>query len=242
MSDIGVWFRSLPIFTRSWLSLTFAFTLLGRFGILRAYQLTLSYDHIVKYFQIWRPFTALFFYPLSPVTGFHFIINCYFLYMYSIRLETGQFFGRPADYLFLLVFNWLVCVVIGLLVQISVLMDPMVLSILYIWCQLNRDVVISFWFGSRFKAMYLPWVLLAFNSIVMGGGVMELCGIIVGHIYFFLMFKYPQEFGGPQLLSTPQIFYDWFPSVRSSNEGFGRPPDGSPRGYNWGQGHVLGAQ
>jgi len=32
-----------------------------------------------------------------------------------------------------------------------------------------------------------------------------LIGIIVGHTYFFLMFKYPQEMGGPQLIQTPQI-------------------------------------
>lgn len=33
----------------------------------------------------------------------------------------------------------------------------------------------------------------------------ELVGIIVGHTYFFLMYKYPQEMGGPQLIQTPQI-------------------------------------
>ena len=32
-----------------------------------------------------------------------------------------------------------------------------------------------------------------------------LLGILVGHLYFFLMFKYPQDFGGPRLLSTPQF-------------------------------------
>jgi len=33
----------------------------------------------------------------------------------------------------------------------------------------------------------------------------ELLGIFVGHVYFFLMFKYPQDFGGAQFISTPQI-------------------------------------
>lgn len=36
-------------------------------------------------------------------------------------------------------------------------------------------------------------------------GLQELVGIIVGHLYFFLMFKYPQEMGGPQLIQTPQL-------------------------------------
>jgi derlin-1 len=33
----------------------------------------------------------------------------------------------------------------------------------------------------------------------------ELAGVAVGHLYFFLMFKYPQDFNGVQLLKTPEI-------------------------------------
>jgi len=36
----------------------------------------------------------------------------------------------------------------------------------------------------------------------------ELLGIFVGHVYFFLMFKYPQDFGGTQFISTPQILWE----------------------------------
>lgn len=35
------------------------------------------------------------------------------------------------------------------------LMDPMIMSILYIWCQLNKDTIVSFWFGMRFKVFAL---------------------------------------------------------------------------------------
>ena len=35
--------------------------------------------------------------------------------------------------------------------------------------------------------------------------LVQLCGIIVGHLYFFLVFKYPQDFGGAQLLKTPSF-------------------------------------
>lgn len=40
-------------------------------------------------FQIWRPVTATFFFP----TGFQYLINLYFLYHYSTRLETGKTTG-----------------------------------------------------------------------------------------------------------------------------------------------------
>ena len=55
----------------------------------------------------------------------------------------------------MLLFNWVSSVIIALFMDIKVLMDPMVLSILYVWCQLNKDQIVNFWFGSQFKAMYL---------------------------------------------------------------------------------------
>ncbi|KAJ4447076.1 hypothetical protein ANN_09065, partial [Periplaneta americana] len=221
MSDIADWFKRLPLFTRWWLALTAGFSLLGRFGIFKAYQLVLLYEPFIKQFQV----------------------------KYS-----SIFDGRPADYFFMLIFNWLCCVTVALIADIPLLMDPMVLSVLYVWCQLNKDVIVNFWFGTQFKAMYLPWVLFAFNLIISGGGILELVGILVGHLYFFLMFKYPQELGGPTLLSTPSILYSWFPNQRGGVHGFGIPPatrrpanDGGGGGgggggdrHNWGRGQVLG--
>lgn len=90
MSDIGDWYRNVPFFTKYWMTATVGFTLLGRFGFLRPQNLVLLYEPL-KRFQIWRLVTCVFYYPLSPQTGFHFLINLYFLYNYSKRLETGKF-------------------------------------------------------------------------------------------------------------------------------------------------------
>ncbi len=103
-------------------------------------------------------------------------------------------------------------------------MDGMILSVMYIWCQLNKETIMQFWFGMQFKAMYMPWVILLFNWIMSGSYVKyflliqfeffsmilyrfltQLCGIVIGHLYFFLVFKYPQDFGGAHLLQTPQF-------------------------------------
>ena len=51
----------------------------------------------------------------------------------------------------MLVFNWLLAVIVALFLQIPMLMDPMVMSVLYVWCQLNKDVIVNFWFGTQFK-------------------------------------------------------------------------------------------
>lgn len=38
-------------------------------------------------------------------------------------------------------------------------------------------------------------------------GFNELLGILVGHLYFFLAFKYPQDFGGRSFLQTPEFLW-----------------------------------
>ncbi|OXU24041.1 hypothetical protein TSAR_009009 [Trichomalopsis sarcophagae] len=239
MSDVGDWFKSLPIFTRYWLALTIIFSLIGRFRIIDVINLVLLYDPFIHNFEIWRAVTSLFYHP----TSFHLLMNLYFLYNYSIRLERIDFEGRPADYFYLLIFNWICCLVAALLLNFSILMNAMILSVIYVWCQLNKDAIVHFWFGFQFKAMYLPWVLFGFNFIINHDGLEELVGILCGHLYFFLKFKYPQEFGGPNLLATPAILEYYFPQ-RSNIRGFGAAPPPAarnvPRGHSWGQGQVLG--
>lgn len=75
---------------------------------------------------------------------------------------------------------------------------------------------------------------------------MELFGILVGHLYVFLKFKYPQELGGPELLNTPRILEHYFPPqrVRSFGAPSHRPGEQNAQGRNifGGRGNVLGQQ
>lgn len=144
MTDISVWYKSLPVFTKYWLSLTVGISLLARFGLLRGEWLYLESYFVYHDFQVgvwtenveilnrdidisdfciqqlWRLVTCIFFYPLTPNTGFHFMLNCYFLYNYSLRLETDHFKSTPGDYFFLLIFNWACCTLIGLFFSLPV--------------------------------------------------------------------------------------------------------------------------
>jgi len=261
MGDVAIWFNSLPQFTRYWFGGTVAVSLLGRFGLLPIQYLILAYTPFIEQFQIWRPITALFFYPISPQTGFHFLINLYFLVNYSKLLENGEFAQRPADYLFMLLINWTTSVIAALFMNMMFLMDPMVLSVLYIWCNLNGNQIVNFWFGTQFQAKYLPWVLFGFNMIISGGGMSELMGILIGHFYFFLMYQYPQQYGGRPLLSTPSFLESYFPPRQGGQGGFGippafrqpaaaaagagpqggqAPPPQRPAGHRWGTGRPLG--
>lgn len=246
-NDIGDWYRGIPQITKYWFTGSIVLPLIGRFGFVNAMNLVLDYNSIVYRFQIWRLFTSVLYFPILPQTGFMYLLNLYFLYSYSSRLETGAYQGRPADYLYLILFNSICLIVIGMIAEIRLLMNLLILSVLYIWCQFNREQIVQFWFGAQFKAMYLPWVLVGFNMIIGSGSWQELIGIFVGHLYFFLMFKYPQDFGGYQFLQTPSFFYKYLPNHFGGVSGFGqtpvnrrRPADEGGRGHTWGQGQQLG--
>lgn len=242
--DFSDWYKSIPQITRYWFTGSVVVPLAARFGILNPRTLFLIFHDFFYRFQIWRPITALLYYPITPQTGFTYLINLYFLYSYSTRLESSTFDGKPGDFVFMLIFQWICMVIIGLLMNMFILMDSMILSVMYVWCQLNKDTTVQFWFGTQFKAVYLPWVLVGFNMIIKGGGFTELLGIFVGHLYFFLMFKYPQDYNGVQILKVPEILYKYFPNKNNNIGGFfGRAPtaqnNNRPRNLG-GRGYVLG--
>lgn len=259
MSEIKEWFMQMPVVTRYWFGLSIAFPVLGKIGLLNPYHMFVTKDFLFK-LEIWRPITGTFYYPIGPGTGFHYLINLYFLYQYSKNLEIGEFSGRPADYLFMLIINWASLVLMATFMNIYLLMDPLILSVLYVWCKLNQDMIVSFWFGTRFKARYLPWVLFGFNMIISGGGFFEMLGILVGHIYYYIKYIYPRDSGG-ELIQTPSILYRLLPSytpLRST--GFNSFPtassvrsqrtnninqsnsQSSSSSHNWGgRGRILGS-
>lgn len=127
----------------------------------------------------------------------------------------------------------------------------MVMSVIYVYCMLNQDQIVSFWFGTRFKARYLPWALFGMNFLLGGGGMSEFAGILVGHLYYFVMIKYPAE-QGVTLLKTPEILYSYLPSTHSTpyvaperpsrpatSAGSTGPTVASSAGHNWGRGRRL---
>ncbi|KAH8865353.1 Derlin-1 [Schistosoma japonicum] len=111
-NDLSEIFNNIPFVTRYWFSGTILFSLLGKLNIIDPMRMILLWNRMYSNFEIWRPITALLFYPVSPSTGFHFLINLYFLYSYSSRLENGMFLGRTADYVFMFLFTWLVLVLV----------------------------------------------------------------------------------------------------------------------------------
>lgn len=51
-NDLGIWFRSIPIVTRWWFSLSIIFPLLGRLGLVNGMYMILDYYSITRRFQV----------------------------------------------------------------------------------------------------------------------------------------------------------------------------------------------
>ena len=61
----------------------------------------------------------------------------------------------------------------------------------YVWARRNPFVRMSFLGLFAFTAPYLPWVLLSFSVLLGNSAMIDLIGIVVGHVYYFMEDVYP---------------------------------------------------
>jgi hypothetical protein len=107
-------------------------------------------------------------------------------------------------------FGGTLMIIMALFVNIVFLGSALTIMLVYVWSRRNPYVRMNFFGLLNFQAPYLPWVLFAF-SLLLGNSVMvDLMGIIVGHIYYFLEDIFPREHGGFKILKTPRFLYVFF--------------------------------
>lgn len=137
----------------------------------------------------------------------------------------------------------------GYLLKIPVLSSSILMTIIYYWSRANPDQPVSFMFGLTFKATLLPWVMVAFTTLLGGNPLTQIIGIVVGHIYYLLADRVPVDYGY-HVVSTPHWISDLFgdppaPTYHPQGGQYQPPqPDAGPRGprYAWGAGQRLGNQ
>jgi Derlin-2/3 len=110
---------------------------------------------------------------------------------YSRLLEEGDFRGRPAHYIWMLLFGILNISTMASYYQVNFLGSALTFMMAYVWGRRNEDVKMSFLGFLQFNAPYLPWVMLTFSVLIGNAVVMDVIGICVGHLYYFLEFVYP---------------------------------------------------
>lgn len=79
------------------------------------------------------------------------------------------------------------------------------IMLVYVWSRRNPFTRMNFFGLLNFMAPYLPWVLLGF-SVILGNTIgVDLMGMAVGHIYYFLEDVFPLQNGGFRILKTPEF-------------------------------------
>ncbi|RKP25476.1 Derlin [Syncephalis pseudoplumigaleata] len=209
LSEVRTWFLGLPTITRFLFTASLAVPLVAQFGIVHPYLLILRWTSITRELQasgacahaslLWRLVTTFFYNRL----GFGLLMNLYFIYVHSRELETTTFDGQPADYATFLLFCGICSTVGGILLDLPVLNDALVLAIAHYWSLRNAERIVSFMFGMRFKAKYFTAVLLGYELLLSGHlPVGSLLGAASAHLFHYLVEILPAQ-GGRRWLTTP---------------------------------------
>eukprot|EP01123_Difflugia_compressa_P013970 TRINITY_DN681_c1_g2_i1.p1 TRINITY_DN681_c1_g2~~TRINITY_DN681_c1_g2_i1.p1 ORF type:complete len:256 (+),score=27.59 TRINITY_DN681_c1_g2_i1:51-770(+) len=234
MSDLENWWKSLPPVTKWLFTASFATTIAANFGLIPASWLVLDFYRLYRNFEIWRLVTPFIYHGRL---GFPFLMNMMFLVRYGSSVEKDCFMNETADYLWMIIIGGLLLLLPGYFVPLPILGISLIMMIIYYWARKNPDIGMSFFFGLRFKAIYLPFVLIGFRILLGGTPISEIFGVLVGHIYYFLVDLVPLTHQR-RIISTPQFLKDWFPGPNSRPL---RPGEGARQGgYNWGTGVPLG--
>lgn len=92
------------------------------------------------------------------------------------------------------------------IVQLPFLGSALTFMLVYVWGRKNPHTHLQFLGLINFTAPWLPWVLLMLSLILGHDVTADMIGIVVGHIYYFLKWLYP-DMTAPNridLLRTPQ--------------------------------------
>ncbi|KAM3610505.1 uncharacterized protein V6R79_004874 [Siganus canaliculatus] len=85
-----------------------------------------------------------------------------------------------------------------------------IIMLVYVWSRRHPLIRMNFFGLLNFQAPFLPWVLMGFSLLLGNSIVVDLLGISVGHMYYFLEDVFPNQPGGRKLLMTPELLRAMF--------------------------------
>lgn len=185
---IDAWFYDIPPITRTYVSLCFATTCACALELVSPLSLYFNARAICVKLQLWRLVTNFLFFGSFELD---FLFHMFFLVRYARLLEEGSFRMRSADFLYMLLFGASLMLCIAPFINIQFLGSSLTFMMVYVWARRNDSVRMSFLGLFQFTAPYLPWVLLAFSVLLGNSPVVDVIGIGVGHVYYFLEDIYP---------------------------------------------------
>ncbi|KAL3688408.1 hypothetical protein R1sor_014717 [Riccia sorocarpa] len=202
MSSPAEFYHSLPPISKIYGTACFAFTVAFQLGLLNPGWLYLDYPLVIRKLQIWRLLTNFFF--LGPFS-MHFGMRMLMIARYGVQLEKTTFENRTADFLYMFVTTMFTALAVTFAVpplRTFFLSNGLVFMLVYVWSREFATSRVNI-MGLQFKGFYLPWALLAVNTMFGAPLLPDLFGIIIGHVYYFLTVLYPRS-SGKYLLLTPR--------------------------------------
>uniref|UniRef100_A0A8C4EXP3 Derlin n=1 Tax=Dicentrarchus labrax TaxID=13489 RepID=A0A8C4EXP3_DICLA len=192
----------IPVVTRAYTTACVLTTAAVQLEVITPFQLYFNPELIIRRYQIWRLITSFLFF---GSLGFSFVFNIIFLYRYCRMLEEGSFRGRTADFVFMFLFGGIVMTLFGLFANVFFLGQAFIIMLVYVWSRRHPLIRMNFFGLLNFQAPFLPWVLMGFSLLLGNSIVVDLLGISVGHMYYFLEDVFPHQPGGRKLLMTPEL-------------------------------------
>ncbi|KAJ1938604.1 hypothetical protein EC988_007540 [Linderina pennispora] len=251
------WYASLPPITRTVLTGIVGTTFAAGLGVVPYHHLILYWPFVYQKFHIWRIVTTF----LADRISLNLVLNMIFFYRDSTDLETQIFAGRKADYTWFLLLSMAMTLSVSWITNTMMLTESLLLSVVMLWSLYHREQIVSFLFGFRFPAMYLPYALIAADWIGRGGrfSYAMVYGALAGRAYYYLATELPAQ-GGLDYIRTPQFLYRLLGETPSAGPGTMRSVSGATdlrtrytssgaraapvnrtpgSGHNWGTGRRL---
>uniref|UniRef100_A0A182FIT9 Derlin n=1 Tax=Anopheles albimanus TaxID=7167 RepID=A0A182FIT9_ANOAL len=219
-------YMEIPIVTRVYSTACLITTLSVHLDIVTPYQLYFNPKLIFRHFQLWRICTTFLFF---GTFGFNFLFNMIFTFRYCRMLEENSFRGKSSDFVMMFLFGG---TILALFANLLFLGQAFTIMLVYVWSRRNPFVRMNFFGVLNFQAPYLPWVLLGFSVLIGNTIWVDLIGIVVGHIYYFLEDVFPNQTGGMKILKTPRILKLLFDEV-PDDPNYVPLPEDQPGGFNW---------
>ncbi|XP_072099554.1 derlin-2-like isoform X5 [Mobula birostris] len=207
-------YRQIPVVTRAYTTACVLTTAAVQLEFITPFQLYFNPDLIIRKYQYSR-------------------------YRYCRMLEEGSFRGRTADFLLMFIFGGFLMTLFGIFASLFFLGQAFTIMLVYIWSRRNPFVRMNFFGLLNFHAPFLPWVLMGFSLLLGNSVIVDLLGIVVGHVYYFLEDVFPNQPGGVKLLVTPSFLKAIF-DVAEEDPNYNTLPEDRPVGFNWGHGQRLG--
>ncbi|CAH1801827.1 unnamed protein product [Owenia fusiformis] len=230
-------YMQMPPITRAYTTACVLTTIAVQLDVITPFQLYFNPELVFRHYQLWRLVTNFLFF---GAIGFNFLFNMIFTYRYCRMLEEGSFRGRTADMFFMFLFGGILMTITALFVNLVFLGQAFTIMLVYVWSRRNPYVRMNFFGLMNFQAPYLPWVLLGFSLLLGNSIVVDLMGIAIGHIYYFLEDVFPEQQGGFKILRTPGFLKMIFDHGGDDPNYNPLPEEERPGGFNWGEGQQAG--